>query len=248
MAESGSSASLAEEHAGDAKGSRAVEGSGHNNGGTARGIGRLRKRRRRRRCYRLEEEVDREEGTSWTSDDRNYRWTTNKVNYVSEVGPVVVYSFGCSHSPSIWSPTRAPNPLFPVPAPLPLRSISLLGRATAARRRMSTMLRELRLSLNQTQRVRLQSALQRLQDMASLASAVTVVADTVPVNHEDSILKCRSSVFIIRLPPISWLLLNCVMVRGHGTSDLNGEVVAALCGVVERVNKLVYVRSQRARY
>ncbi|RRT50542.1 hypothetical protein B296_00051680, partial [Ensete ventricosum] len=111
------------------------------------------------------------------------------VNYVTEVGPVVVYSFGCSHSPSIWSPTRAPNPLFPVPAPLPLRSISLLGRATAARRRMSTMLRELRLSLNQTQRVRLQSALQRLQDMASLASAVTVVADTVPVNHEDSILK-----------------------------------------------------------
>ncbi|CAL9102627.1 unnamed protein product [Musa textilis] len=89
---------------------------------------------------------------------------------------------------------------------------------------MTTMLRELRLSLNQTQRVRLQSALQRLQDMASLASAVTVVADTIPVNHEDSILK------------------------GHGTSDLNGEVVATLCGVVERVNKLVYVRAQRARY
>ncbi|CAL9772044.1 unnamed protein product [Musa acuminata subsp. burmannicoides] len=89
---------------------------------------------------------------------------------------------------------------------------------------MTTMLRELRLSLNQTQRVRLQSALQRLQDMASLAAAVTVVADTIPVNHEDSILK------------------------GHGTSDLNGEVVATLCGVVERVNKLVYVRAQRARY
>ncbi|RWW78262.1 hypothetical protein BHE74_00013513, partial [Ensete ventricosum] len=131
------------------------------------------------------------------------------VNYVSEVGPVVVYSFGCSHSPSIWSPTRAPNPLFPVPAPLPLRSISLLGRATAARRRMSTMLRELRLSLNQTQRVRLQSALQRLQDMASLASAVTVVADTVPVNHEDSILKCVRFLTHKNLLSLSLLLSPC---------------------------------------
>ncbi|XP_042405183.1 exosome complex component RRP4 homolog [Zingiber officinale] len=89
---------------------------------------------------------------------------------------------------------------------------------------MTTMLRELRLSLNQTQRVRLQSALQSLQEMSSLASTITVVADTIPVNHEDSILK------------------------GHGTSDLNGEVVATLCGVVERINKLVYVRAQRARY
>jgi len=50
------------------------------------------------------------------------------------------------------------------------------------------------------------------------------VADTIPVNQEDNILK------------------------GHGTSDQDGEVVATLCGVVERVNKLVYVRTLRARY
>lgn len=36
--------------------------------------------------------------------------------------------------------------------------------------------------------------------------------------------------------------------RGHGTTELNGEVVATLCGVVERVNKLVYVRALRSRY
>jgi hypothetical protein len=36
--------------------------------------------------------------------------------------------------------------------------------------------------------------------------------------------------------------------RGHGTSDQDGEVVATLCGVVERINKLVYVRTLRARY
>ena len=40
--------------------------------------------------------------------------------------------------------------------------------------------------------------------------------------------------------------MKCVY-RGHGTLDLNGEVVATICGVVERVNKLIYVRALRAR-
>jgi exosome complex component RRP4 len=37
------------------------------------------------------------------------------------------------------------------------------------------------------------------------------------------------------------------VLKGHGTADLEGEVVATLCGVVERVNKLVYVRALRSR-
>lgn len=88
-------------------------------------------------------------------------------------------------------------------------------------------MRELQVSLNQTQKVRLQAALQHLSDLASQASSSTLlvtVSDTIPVNNEDGILK------------------------GHGTSQLNGQVVATLCGVVERVNKLVYVRALRARY
>uniref|UniRef100_A0A0D9W783 S1 motif domain-containing protein n=1 Tax=Leersia perrieri TaxID=77586 RepID=A0A0D9W783_9ORYZ len=87
-------------------------------------------------------------------------------------------------------------------------------------------MRDLQHSLNQTQRVRLDAALNELQTIApSGASAAAVtVADTIPVNDEDNILK------------------------GHGTSDQDGEVVATLCGVVERVNKLVYVRTLRARY
>ncbi|XP_038982795.1 exosome complex component RRP4 homolog [Phoenix dactylifera] len=87
-------------------------------------------------------------------------------------------------------------------------------------------MRDLQLSLNQTQRVRLQVALQQLQDLASQAAASSsvTIADTIPVNNEDGILK------------------------GHGTSELDGQVVATLCGVVERVNKLVYVRALRARY
>jgi exosome complex component RRP4 len=52
-------------------------------------------------------------------------------------------------------------------------------------------MRDLQISLNQTQRVRLEAALHELQSLsptAASAAAVTV-ADTIPVNHEDSILK-----------------------------------------------------------
>lgn len=83
-------------------------------------------------------------------------------------------------------------------------------------------MREIQLSLSQTQKVRLQKALESLSSKVNSDTSVTI-ADSIPVNHEDGVLK------------------------GHGTADLNGEVVATLCGVVERVNKLVYVRSLRSR-
>ncbi|KAG5098099.1 hypothetical protein JHK82_047953 [Glycine max] len=38
------------------------------------------------------------------------------------------------------------------------------------------------------------------------------------------------------------------VLKGHETADLNGEVVATLCGVVEHINKLVYVRALRSKY
>ncbi|CAN1176224.1 Exosome complex component RRP4 homolog [Linum perenne] len=87
-------------------------------------------------------------------------------------------------------------------------------------------MRGIHLPLNQTQKIRLQRALQKLESLSSKvnSNATVTVADTIPINNEDSILK------------------------GHGTSERDGEVVATLCGVVERVNKLVYVRTLRARY
>ncbi|KAA8543196.1 hypothetical protein F0562_021309 [Nyssa sinensis] len=87
-------------------------------------------------------------------------------------------------------------------------------------------MRGLQLSLNQTQKLRLERALEKLESLSSKANtnASVTVADTIPVNYEDGVLK------------------------GHGTSELEGEVVATLCGLVERVNKLVYVRPLRARY
>ncbi|PWA92607.1 hypothetical protein CTI12_AA078090 [Artemisia annua] len=38
------------------------------------------------------------------------------------------------------------------------------------------------------------------------------------------------------------------ILRGHGTTEIEGEVVATVCGVIEHVNKLVYVFNLRARY
>lgn len=87
-------------------------------------------------------------------------------------------------------------------------------------------MREIQLPLNQTQKIRMQRALEKLESLSSklTSNATVTVADPIPVNYEDGVLK------------------------GHGTSELDGQVVATLCGVVERVNKLVYVRSLRSRY
>ncbi|GKU95167.1 hypothetical protein SLEP1_g8563 [Rubroshorea leprosula] len=87
-------------------------------------------------------------------------------------------------------------------------------------------MRGLQLPLTQTQRVRLQRALEKLESLSAKANsdASVIIADSIPVNYEDAFLK------------------------GHGTTELDGELVATVCGVVERVNKLVYVRSLRAKY
>ncbi|CAH1435211.1 unnamed protein product [Lactuca virosa] len=74
--------------------------------------------------------------------------------------------------------------------------------------------------------LRLQRALELLESLSSGTnsdSSVTV-AYSIPVNQEDGVLK------------------------GHGTTEVEGEVVATVCGVIECVNKLVYVRTLRARY
>ncbi|KAF8704096.1 hypothetical protein HU200_031584 [Digitaria exilis] len=115
-------------------------------------------------------------------------------------------------------------------------------------------MRDLNLSLNQTQRVRLEAALHELQSLvpAAASAAAVTVADTIPVNQEDNILKyiSLSQENTIQEDTISLFVCadELVWCRGHGTSDQDGEVVATLCGVVERVNKLVYVRTLRARY
>ncbi|KAL1216523.1 Exosome complex component RRP4-like protein [Cardamine amara subsp. amara] len=88
------------------------------------------------------------------------------------------------------------------------------------------VMRKLELPLSKTQKVRYERAIDRLQSLSSTANsdASVIVTDTIPVNHDDAFLK------------------------GHGTSEVDGELLATVCGVVERVDKLVYVRTLRARY
>lgn len=52
-------------------------------------------------------------------------------------------------------------------------------------------MRELQLSLNQTQKLRLERALEKLESLSSKANsnASVTIADTIPVNYEDGVLK-----------------------------------------------------------
>ena len=36
--------------------------------------------------------------------------------------------------------------------------------------------------------------------------------------------------------------------RGHGTYSVDGQLIASVAGVVERVNKLIYVKPLKSRY
>ncbi|KAG6435180.1 hypothetical protein SASPL_100050 [Salvia splendens] len=87
-------------------------------------------------------------------------------------------------------------------------------------------MRGLQLSLDKGQKLRFERAFEVLESLSSKSNsdASVIVADDISVNNEDAILK------------------------GHGTAEMNDRLVATLCGVVERVNKLVYVRPLRARY
>ncbi|XP_058745219.1 exosome complex component RRP4 homolog [Vicia villosa] len=81
----------------------------------------------------------------------------------------------------------------------------------------------IQLKFNKTQKVRLQKAMESLSSKIN-SDALVTIADSISVNREDSVLK------------------------GHGTAELDGQVVATLCGTVERVNKLGYVRGLCSRY
>lgn len=119
----------------------------------------------------------------------------------------------------------------------------------------------MQLSLNKTQKLRLERALEQLESLSSKSNsdASVTVADNISVNCEDAILKyahahtCEVVIsFSFSFYVESWILVNLnsdlLDWRGHGTTELDGHVVATLCGVVERVNKLVYVRALRARF
>ncbi|CAM6090404.1 unnamed protein product [Calypogeia fissa] len=91
---------------------------------------------------------------------------------------------------------------------------------------MGDAMRGVRFQLSDSQRRRLSDAQQRFADLAGTihSSALVNVGDTIPVDYESGFL------------------------RGHGTQLVDGKLLATVCGVIERVNKLVSVRPLRARY
>lgn len=87
-------------------------------------------------------------------------------------------------------------------------------------------MRDLHLSLNQTQRVRLQAALDQLESYAAstaAAAASVTVADTIPVNHEDNILKWVNAQFSIPANGFSFLFFSW-----NGCIELNSPEIYML--------------------
>lgn len=75
-------------------------------------------------------------------------------------------------------------------------------------------MKRLQLSLNQTQKLRLQKALEKLESFSSNVnfSAAVAVADTIPVNLDDGVLKYEP--YIYSLSPFSpslELIMLCAM-------------------------------------
>ncbi|GBG80770.1 hypothetical protein CBR_g31324 [Chara braunii] len=82
------------------------------------------------------------------------------------------------------------------------------------------------LDFTEKQRQRLEQVEHRLGDVigALHRSVFVSIGDVIDVDHEAGFL------------------------RGHGTQLVDGQLLATVCGVVERVNKLVSVRSLKTRY
>ncbi|KAG7594187.1 K Homology domain type 1 superfamily [Arabidopsis thaliana x Arabidopsis arenosa] len=78
--------------------------------------------------------------------------------------------------------------------------------------------------LKQTQKVRFERAMELIKSLSSTTNNSVIVADSISVNHKEAFLK------------------------GHGTSLIDGDLLTTVCGVVINVDKLVYVRTLRARY
>ncbi|BBM97698.1 exosome complex component RRP4 [Marchantia polymorpha subsp. ruderalis] len=91
---------------------------------------------------------------------------------------------------------------------------------------MGDAMRGAHFRLSPAQKQRMLVAQERCRDAAGSvhSSAFVNVGDTIPVDYENGYL------------------------RGHGTQVVDGQLLATVCGVVERVNKLVSVRPLRARY
>ncbi|MCO5549988.1 hypothetical protein L7F22_003465 [Adiantum nelumboides] len=89
-----------------------------------------------------------------------------------------------------------------------------------------SMLRGLHFQMSDSQRHRLKRAQEQLRESPGSyhSSAFVNIADPIHVQNEATVLK------------------------GHGTQVIEGQLMATLCGVVQRVDQLVTVKPFRSRY
>lgn len=67
-------------------------------------------------------------------------------------------------------------------------------------------MRGLQVSLNQTQKIRLQRALELLESISSKANsdASVIVADTIPLNYDDGVLKYINTHYLYII--VAWIV------------------------------------------
>ena len=103
----------------------------------------------------------------------------------------------------------------------------------------------------------------RAQDRAASALAVAgleetpqtsfvCVGDIIDVDQQDGFLRSVSwplaavqKTVLLAAAPAAAELWPC---RGHGTQVVDGRLIATLCGIVQRVDKLVSVRPVKSRF
>lgn len=81
-------------------------------------------------------------------------------------------------------------------------------------------------------------------DTQLLDSVFVVPGDEIFVDHEGGFLKCGAG----EGEPRATTKTAARLCRGHGTQLVDGRLLATLCGVVARVNKLVSVRPLKSRH
>lgn len=63
--------------------------------------------------------------------------------------------------------------------------------------------------------------------------------------HKHAHYTCRYLFYVPNFPPT--LLSTWALARGHGTALIDGRLVATLCGIVQRIDKLIYVQPVKSR-
>lgn len=81
-------------------------------------------------------------------------------------------------------------------------------------------------------------------------SSYVCVGDTIDTDQQEGFLRCTIRLICLNFSLHMGLLGGSqqeVLYRGHGTQVVDGSLMATVCGVIQRVNKLISVVPVKAR-